>query len=132
VTTWLTATAVAALLAASPSATQSQSLLANDYFEGCELAFGLGASGDSGALSAGQQFAVSACLGFVDGANSALTAIDAELVQTSGELLCADRRPSNFDALSIWVGYLQDYPIQLSADAFTSFLRAMQEAYPCP
>lgn len=132
---FLAATLAAALLAAcQPSPAWSQTPSANDYFEGCQIAASLGATGDSSALSVSQQLVTSACLGFVDGANSAISTLHGDL--DSGDMsyrfYCADRLPSNYDVLTIWVGYLQAYPIQLSDDAFSTLLRAMQDTYPCP
>jgi hypothetical protein len=122
------------MIAFAPSSARSQAPSASEYFEGCQIAAGLGATGDAGALSVRQQLSVSLCLGFVDGANSALAAFSLGANEEAGAepLICADQAPSNYDALTVWVGYLQDYPIQLTEEAFTTFLRAMQEAFPCP
>ena len=116
-----------------PSLSVSQDLTAGDYFEGCQVAATLGAVGDGANLTMAQQLSVASCLGFVDAATAILLHDVGSFDMAGGQEphVCPTERPDNFEALAVWVSYLQQFPIQLSDDAATTFVRAMSEAFPC-
>ena len=75
-----------------------------------------------------------ACIGFVTGATRMRT-ITAYLNKNDGnftDTYCAEDGGSTQQVVLIWHKFLEDNPQDLHVEPILTFIKAMQEAFPCP